>query len=198
MRERQAGFNLLEAVVTVAIVGLVATAGLPSLLRWSSAQRVRLAAGEIAATLRSARAFAVRHSANVAVKFRTEETGEVSFTLYRDGDGDGVSTRDIERGVDPRVEPPRRLAHLGRQVRFGFPPGVPPRDPGDPRRRLDRLDDPVRFNRSDLASFSPLGGSTPGSVYLTDRRHHLAVVRVFGYTGKVKVMTYERETETWR
>lgn len=198
MRRRAAGFNLLETLVVLAILGLVAAAGLPGLLRWSSAQRVRLAATEIAGTLRTARAYAVRHSARVAVKFRTDDQGAVTFTLYRDGNGDGVRTRDIERGVDPRVEPPRRLAHLGRAVRFGFPPGPAPRDPGDPRRRLRRLDDPVRFGRSDLASFDPLGGSTPGSVYLTDSAHHLAVVRVFGYTGKVKVMTYDGAAEAWR
>jgi hypothetical protein len=86
---------------------------------------------------------------------------------------------------------------MGGHVRFGFPPGPAPKDPGNPSRRLDRLEDPIRFNRSDIASFNHLGGSTPGSLYLTDGQSHLAVVRLFGRTGKVKVMHYDSITETW-
>ena len=83
-------------------------------------------------------------------------------------------------------------------MRFGFPPGPPPRDPSDPRRRLDRLDDPLRFNRSDIASFDPLGGATPGSAYLTDGQTQLAAVRVLSTTGKVRVIVYDRRKQTWR
>jgi hypothetical protein len=83
-------------------------------------------------------------------------------------------------------------------VRFGFPPGRPPRDPADPRRRLDRLDDPIRFNRSDIASFGPLTGSTPGSVFVTDGARHLAVVRVASATARARILRYEPEGETWR
>ena len=68
----------------------------------------------------------MRHDANVAVKFRTAADGAVTFTLYRDGDGNGVLNRDIDSGVDPQVEPPRRLSNLGRGFGFGFPPGPPP------------------------------------------------------------------------
>ena len=134
---------------------------------------------------------------------RTYEVGSYRGSLEIDYDGvdgdcDGVLTADIDSGIDPAVSPPRQLAHFGSFARFGFPPGPAPRDPGDPGRRLDRLDDPIRFNRSDIASFNHLGGSTPGSLYLTDGRYLLSVVRVFGRTGKVKIMRYDQETEKWR
>ena len=83
-------------------------------------------------------------------------------------------------------------------MRFGFPPGRAPRDPGNPRRRLDRLDDPIRFNSSDIASFSHLGTSTPGSVYVTDGERCLSAARVFGITGKVSVLAYDTARESWR
>lgn len=197
MKRRDTGFQLAELLVVLAVASLAASLGLPSLLRASGRLRVELAAAELTGALRTCKASAVRLDTNVAVKFRTLDTGAVTFTLYRDGDGDGVRNADIDSGVDPQVAPARQLAHLGRQVGFGFPPGPPPRDPGDPSRRLDNLEDPIRFNRSDLASFSPLGGSTPGSLYLTDRTIHLAVVRVFGRTGKVKVLVYDSEREVW-
>ncbi|MCB1009629.1 MAG: hypothetical protein KDB94_12155, partial [Acidobacteria bacterium] len=82
--------------------------------------------------------------------------------------------------------------------RFGFPAGRAPRDPGSPGRRLDRLDDPIRFNRSDIASFSPLAGATPGTVYLTDGERRLVAVRVTGRTGRVRILAYDVATETWR
>jgi hypothetical protein len=197
-RSRSTGFQIVELVVAISLVAIFATLSVPWLLRIGSGLRVRLAAEELAGALRSARAYAIRHSAKVGVKFMERPGRGWAFRLYRDGDGDGVLSRDIESGVDPAATPERDLVHTGRHVGFGFPPGEPPRDPGDPRRRLDRLDDPIRFNRSDLASFSPLGGATPGSLYVSDHLHHLAVVRVFGTTGKVKVMLYDPQTETWR
>lgn len=197
MKLRTAGFTLIELLGVLAIASLLFVSA-AQIAAWSSGLEVRLAAWELVGTLRRARSSAIRLRVNVGVKFRTAVDGGVSFTLYEDGDGDGVRSNDIDSGVDPRVGLPRELRHFGRRVHFGFPRGVRPRDPGDPRRRLERLSDPIRFNRSDLASFGPLGGSTPGSLYLTDGRHHLVVVRVFGRTGKVKILRYDRVTEKWR
>lgn len=192
----QAGFHLLDLLVTLVILGLVATLAAPPLFRASAGLRVRLAAAEVAGVMRRARSTAVMRSTRVAVKFGTE--GErVTYTLYRDGDGDGVRSRDIERGVDPPMTRPQPLMHVGKEVRFGFPPGPPPKKPSGSG-RLSRLHDPIRFNRSDLASFDPVGTSTPGSVYLTDGRDRLAVVRLFHRTGKVKILVYDRKTESWR
>jgi hypothetical protein len=184
-------------VIVIALIGILAGISLPALLRASSRLRLGMAASEIRGSLRLTRAVAVRHSVNAAAKFRTAPNGAVTFAIYRDGDGDGVLNEDIESGVDPVVVPVRPLATLGLGVRFGFPAGRPPRDPGDPSRRLDRLADPIRFNRSDLASFDPLGGSTPGSIYLTDGRL-VAALRVSGRIGRVRRMTYDPELDRWR
>ena len=194
---RPRGFTLIELLVVAAVISLLVLVT-PTVVDWSAGLEVRLAAYELVGALRTARSSAIRLGSKVAVKFRTATDGRVSFTLYRDGNGDGVRTSDIDRGIDPRVGLPRELRHFGRHAKFGFPPGIQPRDPSDPRRRLDDLEDPVRFNRSDLASFGPLGGSTPGSLYLTDGRHHLLVVRVFGRTGKVKILRYDVRSERWR
>lgn len=197
-QERPAGFSLVEWIVVVAILGLVATLTLPDLFRLTRGARVSLASRELQGALRLARSEAIRRGTKVGVKFRSDGRGRHSFTLYRDGDGDGVLTRDIDSGVDPPLSPPRELVHLGQQIRLGFPAGPAPRDPGDPSRRLTRLDDPIRFNRSDIASFNHLGASTPGSLYVTDGHHFLSAVRVFGRTGKVKIMRYDVLTEMWR
>jgi len=193
----QKGFQIVELVVSLAVMGLVLALGAPPLLRTSSELRLFLATQDLVGVLRLTRSYAIRHSANVAVKFRTARDGTVTFTLYRDGDGDGVLTRDIDAGIDPQVKPPRRLVHLGRGFGFGFPPGPPPRDPSS-NRPMDRLDDPIRFNQSDLASFDPLGTATPGSLYLTDRRSLLAAVRVTSRRGRVRVIRYDPRARVWR
>lgn len=196
-RHRTHGWTLHEFTITAIVLGILATLGIPPLVRASGALRLRAAASEITTTLRLARSWAIRHSMNAAVKFRTTPDGTVTYALYRDGDGNGVLNRDITRGVDPEVVPPRPLANFGADIRFGFPPGRAPRDPGDPGRRLDRLTDPIRFNASDLASFDPIGGATPGSVYLTDSHDRLACVRVLGSTGRTRVLLYDAEREEW-
>ena len=198
MRHAQAGFNLVEIMVSIAVSIAIAALGLPLLFAWASGLRVELAAGEMTGILHLARIYSARHGVKVAVKFRTEDSGVVTYALYVDGDGDGVRTADIAKGIDPEARPPRRLAHLGRRIRFGFPAGNPPRDPGNPRRRMKRLDDPIRFNRSDLASFNPRGTATPGTIYLTDGRRHLAAVRVNNRSGKISVLYYDPEEEIWR
>ena len=198
MKPRAQGFTLIELLATAAVVMLLAAAVVPPLQNWSAKQQLHLAACELVGALHRARLLAIARRENVAVKLRTAADGRVSFTLYHDGDGDGVRNRDIDSGVDPQIGLPRNLRHFGIRVHFGFPPGKPPRDPGDPRRRLHKLHDPIRFNRSDLASFSPLGGSTPGSLYLTDGKYRLAVVRVFGRTGKIRILHYDPERERWR
>lgn len=198
MRGADAGFQLVELIVTAAVAAALIGIATPPLATAAAGLEVRLAAGEVQSALRLARAFAATHAVHVGVKFRTGSGGQVRWGLYRDGDGDGVRTDDIDSGVDPLAAPVRTLAHFGRRVRFGFPPGRPPRDPADPRRRLDRLDDPIRFNRSDIASFSPVDGATPGSVYITDGGGHLAAVRVLSRTGRVRVLAYRTDTEVWR
>lgn len=192
------GFSLVEMVIVLALLVLIALFAVPDLLRASSGLRVRLAAEEVARAMHRARMTAIRSRIQVAVRFDTDDPENVTFSLYRDGDGDGVRNADIDAGIDPLFEAPRPLRRLGSGVGFGFPRGVRPRDPGNPRRYLDRLEDPIRFNRSDLASFGLLGTGTPGSAYLTAGHGTLAVVRVFNRTGKIEILTYDAEVRRWR
>jgi type II secretory pathway pseudopilin PulG len=195
---RPNGFQLAELVVVLAVAALMMAIGAPPLLRISGNLRLYLATEELIGTLQLARSWAVRHDANVAVKFRTQTDGTVTFTLYRDGNGNGVLNREIDSGVDPQVEPPRRLTALGRGIGFGFPPGPAPTDPGSPGHKLDRLDDPIRFNQSDLASFGPFGTSTPGSLYLTDGVKSLVAIRIADQAGSLRVLTYDPDRRVWR
>jgi len=194
---RSAGFTLIDLLIVLAIAGFAVIAVYPSFARSTSVLRLELAARQVAGALHAARVYAITRSANVAVKFTTAEDGTVTYSLFRDGDGDGVLSRDIAAGKDPEVWRERRLDYLNQDIRVGIPAGRPPRHPGNPGRRLDGTDDPIKFNKSDLASFSPIGRATPGSIYLTDPYGHLVVVRTFHLTGKITILTYDARTETW-
>ena len=197
MTSQEKGFQLAELAVSLAVLVLILLLGAPPLVQAAGDMRLRLAAYELAGVLRLARASAVRLDANVAVKFRTEKDGTVTFTLYRDGDGDGVLNKDIDAGIDRPLGAPRRLTNLGRGAGFGFPPGPFAEDPGSPGHVLKPID-PIRFNQSDLASFSALGTSTPGSLYLTDGVERLLAVRVANRAGKVRVLTWVPQRRIWR
>ena len=192
----RAGYTQVELIVMLAVLGLVISISIPSLWQLSARLRLELACAEVASMLRLTQSHAVRWSDRVGLKFHPAE-GRVRWAIYRDGDGDGVRNADIRRGIDPAVTVLRNARHLGSAAWFGFPLGMRPRDPTDPRRRLDRLDDPIRFNRSDLAVFSDLGTATPGTLYLTNGQH-LAAVRVNNRAGRVRVMFYDARQEIWR
>jgi len=194
-RSRQ-GFTLTELVVTLSLFSLALTLGVPLLWRSSAKLRLDLAAAELTSVLRKARTAAVARGANVAVKFRPQPEGRATYTLYQDMDGDGVRNRDIDRGIDLPLGPPQTLEHLGRGIRFGFPDQPDLIDPSG--ERIRHRGDPIRFNRSDLASFGPLGTATPGSLYLTDARGDFLVVRVLGRTGKVRTLTWDPPSRSWK
>lgn len=196
LRCLQQGFQILELVIVMAVMMAVAFVTTPPLLRITGDLRIRLAAQEVVGVLRTARAFAVRHGAHVAVRFRTARDGTVTYAIYRDGDGDGVLSRDIDTRIDPEVAPPRRLDQTGHRVQLGFPVGRRLRDPGSPQYWL-QTNDPIRFS-ADMASFGPLGTSTPGSLYLTDGASRVAVVRILGRTGRVRVMAYDFDRHLWK
>ncbi len=194
------GFTLIELLIATAVLALLATLAAPPLRHQISQHRVRLAASEVASAFWIARAGAVRHGVAIAVRFEVDQATPdgvpSAFSLYADGDGDGVRTADLSAGTDPRIRRPTRLLHVGSGVRFGIPEDLEPRGfTGSDR--LDRLDDPVRFGSSDLASFGPLGTASPGTVFVTDG-YHLFAVRVYNRTGKIRILRYAREREEWK
>ncbi len=194
---RKRAFTVVELLIVLAVLGLLAAIAWPRVNMWAGYVRVRLAAGEVAGSLAEARLTAIKHSTKVAVRFETADDGAVTMSLYRDIDGDGVLSRDIRRGVDRVEKEQRRLQGFDERIQFGFPYGEAPREISRPSRRITRLRDPIRFNRSDMASFSSLGTATPGTVYLTDGYKALIAVRVNNRSGMISLWSYDKETEVW-
>jgi type II secretory pathway pseudopilin PulG len=190
-----AGYTAAEVVAVLAIVGAVAAIVAPGVFRLSAALAVRSSAGEVRAMLFQARALAISRGRYVGVKFR-KNGNRYEWALYGDGNGNGIRTAEIARGVDPPLG--ITIPWTRSDVRPGILKGSRVPDPSDPHKALDRLDDPIRFNASDICSFSPLGESTPGSIYLWDGQDRMAVVRVFGRTAKVRTLYFVRREKEWK
>ena len=173
----------MELIAVLSLIGCLAAVGTSSITR--ARNNIALAAGtsEIRALFQRVRMLAVSHDRNVAIRFRP--AGDLwSWSIYEDGDRDGVRNDDITRGVDILLERPRLFQY--RPVRIGVP-SDPIRDPMTGELLSLRL--PVRFGTSQLCSFSREGEATNGSVVLTDG-HNVTIIRITGTSALISVFRW--------
>jgi hypothetical protein len=79
-------------------------------------------------------------------------------------------------------------------VDFGAIPGLPAIDAGGTAPGSD----PIRLGAGSLATFSAAGTSSSGTVYIRSRRDAQYAVRIFGATGKTRMLKFDPGTRQWR
>ena len=129
-----------------------------------------------------ARSHAVLRSAHVALRFDESLSG-ITFQMFVDGNRNGVRTSDIASRVDPPLDAPASLSDLF--------PGVAIAVSGEAGT------DPIRIGSSNLLSFTPLGTSTSGAIYVRGRDGSQFAIRVLGATGRARVQRYVPRTRAW-
>ena len=177
------------------VVGLIATATattLPELQAGLDDERVAGAARYLSSRLAESRMDAIQRNREVAIRF-VQTSGQYTYTVYVDGNGNGVLSRDIQSGLDRPILGPERLADNFRNVEFGTQPGLPPIDSGSAAPGSD----PIRLGTGNSVSFNSMGGSTSGTIYLTGRSRAQYAVRVYGVTGKIRVYRFDRRSSKW-
>ena len=181
MNER--GHTLVEMVFVLALILLTASWLIPGLRAYSQEAHLMGAAQKFCGQFREAYSMAVKQNVNTAIRFETAAGGPV-YSLYRDGNGNGVLSADITTGRDVRVAGPFELSGGAADVRVGINANVPaiPPDSGilDPA-------DPIKFGTSNMVSFSPLGSATPGTLYLAGNGAQ-AAVRVTPGSARVRIL----------
>ncbi len=135
---------------------------------------------------------AVTRSVDVGIQFVRTSAG-YGFAVYTDGNGNGVRTRDIQKGMDPVLAPFVRLNELFQDVDFAVLPGLPAVDPGSPPPGSD----PIKLGSSDILTFTPQGTSTSGSLYLRGKSSSQYAVRTLGQTGRTRVLKFAPRAGTW-
>jgi hypothetical protein len=130
------------------------------------------------------------------LQFRKGPTGW-SWREVEDGNGNGLRTAEIERGVDVVLTGDRTLESLVEHATLGFPPGGPYPEAPPGSELLAPGDDPIRFGRSDLVSFGAMGGASSGTLYVTDGRTALYAVVLFGPSTRLRVWRWIGEERRW-
>jgi prepilin-type N-terminal cleavage/methylation domain-containing protein len=193
---RRDGFSAIEAVVVVAIVGIALSISVPALSALRENGRTAAGARVLAMELNRMRWESVAHRRAKGLFFEQRPEGW-RWSVVEDGNGNGLRTAEIRRGVDRTISGPHRLEDRVESVRLGFPPGgpfprIPPRS-GD----IAGVEDPVQFGRSEIVAFSPLGRSSSGTLYVTDGKRGLFGIVLFGPSSRVRVWRYDPEGRKW-
>jgi type II secretory pathway pseudopilin PulG len=185
-----AGASLIELVVAMGLVATTVGTALPLVTRSIDASRARQAAGYLAGEMRRARQQAVSRAASVAVVF--DSTGASwTFRLCVDGNGNGIRRAEIARGTDVCVEGPYDLTGFYAGVTVAVDPSLPSPDGGPGK------NDPVQLGSSNIASFSPSGSSSSGTVFVRSSGGDQYAVRVAGATGRTRVMHFDAGSRRW-
>lgn len=193
-RHSERGLTLIEVLICIAILGMIASVTFPAMMNLQRRAAARNATAEIRAIFFNARMRAIARGRNCGVKFTSAPDGW-HYAIYEDGDGDGVRNEDIASGVDRLVQSSRRvLTAEERRATIGLLPFTIKDPDGDP---LPPTKSPVNFNNSTICSFTPVGESTPGTIYISDMLSQLYAVRVFATSARIRVLRWNNGKLKW-
>lgn len=187
-----AAFSFIDILFVLGTAATVSAVAVPETLTTIDDSRTAAAARYVATRLQRARMEAVSRNGSAALRF-TRLPGHYEFAGYVDGNRNGVLSRDIQSGIDRLFQPIDRLADHFPGVEFGADADLPPVDPSSPAPG----DDPIRLGSGDMVTFTPTGTSSSGSLYIRGRRGTQYVVRVYGETGKTRILRFNAGSGQW-
>jgi hypothetical protein len=176
---------LMAAAVAATTAALV----LPLTTAAVTTHQAHAAASYLAARVREMRLAAVASGQSTALVF--DRTADDAWTIRRcrDGNGNGVRRAELEGGPDVCLEA-QRIDWLFRDVRVGLDPAVPGIE------EAAGETDGVRFGPGRMASCSPAGHCSPGTLYLNSAAGSFAV-RVAGISGRTRVLRFHAGQRQW-
>jgi len=193
-RTAERGMSVVELMIALALVSTVAGLSVASVSTEAMLAQEEAAARFLVSQIRQTRQEALRRATTVGIRF--EPDGDrIRFRQYADGNGNGLRTREIADAVDVALEPPRRLDHDFGGATFGIAGDLPPIEAGGDR--LGAGDDPIHVGTSRIISFGPNGRGSSGTVYLRGRGGQQFAVRIFGQTGRVRLLQFRPREAAW-
>ena len=187
------GAALIDVVFAASLTMVMAAIAVPVVGGTMERENTIVGAQYLTGQLQYARLEALRRSRSVAV--RIELVGErTQLRLYADGNGNGVLQRDIDRGIDAPLTPLVWLDEQTRDISLRVNQTIT--DVGGSS-TIEPGDDPLRIGNTSLLAFSPLGTATSGTLYVAAHRGPQLAIRVFGATGRVRVLMFDAQTRLW-
>jgi type II secretory pathway pseudopilin PulG len=187
------GFALIDIICSLAVVGILAAIAVPIVAGSLERERATVGARVLGGYAERARFEALRRTAVVALQFDTSGD-RTSFRLFVDGNGNGVLQRDIDSGTDAAIGGVEWLDQHARGVALRINQPIPDIGGGPP---LKPGDDPLRIGRTTLLSFSPLGTSTGGTLYVSSPQGPQLAIRVYGATGRIRLLIFDSTSQRW-
>lgn len=178
VKKNELGRSLLELVVMCSILGTLAGIAIPRSWGWVREYRLRAACVYMRSLIRQVRAQAAANNCYMGIVFEDVD-GQPELAIYLDGNSNGIRRADVRSGVDKKIRGPWLLSSVFPGVRYGAPPqGTSPPFPK------------LRIGRSRILSFSPIGTSTSGTLFLSNEHSTVAAVILYGGTGRVRTARY--------
>jgi len=191
------GLSLVEACLVLCLVGCVSVFVVPAVTTWIDSARLAAASGRVTLLFRQLRYRAIASAGCRGVLFDADGEGTLVYRVAADGNDNGIRRAEVDDGTDPVLVGPVSLPAEHGGVRFGILDTglVPVLPPGSGT--LANPIDPIRFGVADLASFTPRGTCSSGTVYLLSPRGRMRAVRLYGATGRIRVFDYLPARGTW-
>jgi hypothetical protein len=187
------GAALIDIVFAAALAMLLAAIAVPVVGGSLERERAIVGAQHLSGQLLHARLEALKRGRSVAVRIAMVDD-RTQLRIYSDGNGNGVLQRDIDRGIDPPLSPATWLDDHARGIALRINQAIT--EVGGSA-TLAPGDDPLRIGASSLLTFSALGSATSGTLYVAAHRGPQMAIRVFGATGRVRMLMFDAHTRQW-
>lgn len=189
------GAALVDVLAAASLSVILAGIAVPTIGGALDRERAIVGAQHLAGQLQRARLESLKRGTSVALRLAVADDGRTEMRLFVDRNGNGVSQRDIDRGLDLPLGAGAWLDQHARDVSLRINQVV---DDIGGAGQLAPGDDPLRIGSSAFVAFSPVGGATSGTMFIAARRGPQMAVRVFGATGRIRVLTFDASARQWR
>ena len=157
-------------------------------------ERTIVGAQYLAGQLQRARLESLKRARSVAV--RLQVVGDrTQLRLFADGNGNGVLQRDIDRGIDPPLAPAEWLDDQARDVSLRINQDITDVAGSSGARARRRSAAHRQHVAPDVQSARAVPPS--GTLYVAAHRGPQMAIRVFGATGRVRVLMFDAQTRQW-
>lgn len=181
-RRPSRGASLPELALVLALIGLVCGGAWRALSDLRESRASREAARGLAADLRGVAQAARQQRRSLAVEF--DLRGPERWRVIADGNGNGVTTADVESGVDAPQTPWRMVFREG-AARLAVSRDLPgPDGTGS----VPAGSSPLQLGASPRLVFTPRGTASAGSLYVAGRGGRAYAIRVLGTTQRIRLI----------
>lgn len=187
-----AAFSLIDLTCTLGLVATIGSLAVAQLTPGVEDARAAGAVRYVSTRLQQTRMEAISRNRATAMRFN-RSSDAYGFLTYVDQNRNGVLSADIQAGIDRQTGRPERLSDRFPGVDFGALQGLPPIDSASTAPGAD----PIRLGSSDMATFTPLGTATSGTLYVLGRGSRQFAIRILGETGRIRILKFHSRSGQW-